>query len=209
LRKHLISIDFSCSNFSQSGNAEITKKIFLLIGIIFVIGQTTRAKYRGNIPITENDPNYPLDKLELLDLWKKNFGSSHRGQKVHPRMKRSFIAEAKLCESSISFKRPQKLRNTNNQLRTIVNHQNYTQIVRFETCGAENFPCTFEIYPNTARSFCNQTFSTVQLTAFDERRNCLTDERFSVPSGCDCMIDKADFLKGVKKDLLQAPRVHY
>lgn len=209
---HAIERSFSSNRFhlfviSRSENTVIAMKVLIFVGIIFMLSQTMEGKpgLQKDYLIIEKDPDYPLERLNALNLWKENFDRLRPEHKV----KRSFLAEAKLCESSISYRRPQKLKNTRNVLRTVVNHQNYTQYIRFETCQAENFPCTFNIYPNTARSFCNQTYSIVHLKAYDERRNCLVEEDFSVPTACDCMIDKSDFLRDVKKDLLHNPRVHY
>lgn len=117
----------------------------------------------------------------------------------------SFLVETKLCESKISFSQPQRMKNTKNQVRTIVNHRNLTQLVRFERCSSENFPCTFSIYPNTIRSHCQQKYSLVNLVVLEDETNCLVMEKFLVPSSCDCMIEKGDFVKGVKEDLLQQP----
>lgn len=149
----------------------------------------------------EEDPNYPENILNTLSLWKYDFDDP-------PKTKRSvnlesFLVETKLCESKINLMRPQKLKNTDGKLRTIVNHSNYTQFVRFETCSSENFPCTFNVYPKSVKSFCQQKQSSVKLLAFDEDRNRLVTEKFPIPMTCDCLIDKGDFLKGVNRDLIE------
>lgn len=154
----------------------------------------------------EEDPNYPERILNSLDLWKYNFALSP----VVPRVKRSitadsFLIETKLCESKITFMRPQKLKNTNSKLRTIVNHSNFSQLVRFETCSSENFPCTFDIYPKSIKSFCQQKHRSVQLLAFDDLQNCLVTEKFLIPSSCECLIHKEDLFKGINSDLLRRP----
>jgi hypothetical protein len=152
----------------------------------------------------EEDPNYPERILNGLELWRFKFDRNP----VNLRAKRSidfnsdaYIVEAKLCKMNIALNRPQKLRNVDGILRTIVNHQNYTQIVRMETCISENFPCTGNIYPKSVRSFCHQNYDPVTLVAFDDRKNCLVTEKFNVPSSCACAIDKEDFFKGVSRDL--------
>jgi Spaetzle len=113
-----------------------------------------------------------------------------------------FLRETKLCESRISFKRPQRLKNVNNKWRTIINHSNYTQFVRFEDCLSRNFPCTYNIYPRPVRSFCEQNYHQISLYAMDDEENCLIMDKFMIPSSCDCMIEKEDFFQGVSKDLL-------
>lgn len=150
----------------------------------------------------EEDPNYPERILNTLELWRFNIDS-----RTDLRVKRSvdrtpFLSEKKLCESQISFMRPQKLKNVNGQFRTIVNHLNYTQIVKFESCSSENFPCTFNVFPQSVQSFCQQKYSSLKLLAFDEGENCIVTEKFLIPTSCDCLIDSVETLKGVRKDLL-------
>lgn len=156
----------------------------------------------------EKDPNYPVQVLEELELWQYKFDAQPEMTKnkrsVNPNSD-DFLIETKLCDSKISFARPQKLTNTQGKFRTIVNHQNYTQFVRTETCNSENFPCTFNVYPQSVRSFCHQDYKILKLLALDDRNNCLVTEKFVIPSSCACVIDKEGLLKGVKKDLLQGP----
>lgn len=146
----------------------------------------------------ENDPNYPENKLNDLPLWKYQFKSNVREKREN----QQFLVETKLCDSKISFKQPQKLRNIKNKWRTIINHGNYSQFVRFEECSSLNFPCTYNIYPQQVRSFCQQNYLKIDLWAMDDAANCLVMEKFHIPSSCDCMIEKEDFFKGVSKDLL-------
>lgn len=153
----------------------------------------------------ERDTNYPEKKLNSLELWKYKFDTPKVFKAKRSISSDAFLVETKLCESKISFRRPQKLKNSHGRFRSIVNHLNYTQIVRFELCSSENFPCTFNIYPKSIQSFCQQKYLTLKMLAFDEDKNCLVTERFPVPSSCDCLIDKEDLLKGVKNDLLHQP----
>lgn len=150
----------------------------------------------------EEDPNYPEKILNTLELWRYNIVSpvGHKSKRSLDRT--PFLSEQKLCETKTSFMRPQKLKNINGQLRTIVNHLNYTQIVKFETCSSENFPCTFNVFSQSVASFCEQKYSYLKLLAYDEGKNCIVTEKFLVPSSCDCLIDEKDLLRGVKKDLL-------
>lgn len=152
--------------------------------------------------IIESDPNYPLEQLQKLELWKYNFPTEKNREK-RSTSDDQYLKETKLCDSTISFKRPQKLRNINNKWRTIVNHSNYTQYVRFEECSSLNFPCTYNIYPQPVRSFCEQTNMRLSLWAFDETTDCLIMDKFLIPSTCDCVIEKEDFFKGVSKNLLR------
>lgn len=114
----------------------------------------------------------------------------------------SFLVETKLCDSKITFSQPQRMKSVDNKVRTIVNHLNFTQLVRFEYCSSENFPCTYNIYPKTIQSHCQQKYMLVKLVAFDDDNSCLMTEKFLVPSSCDCMIATEDFIKGVKEDLI-------
>jgi hypothetical protein len=153
---------------------------------------------------------YPEEYLDTLDLWKYNFDKQQEPVNVKPKRSvndgginiQDYLIETKLCESKIVFTRPQKLKNVDNKLMTIVNHRNYTQFVRFENCLEPSFPCTRDIYPFDIKSFCHQNFHKVKLLAFDQERNCLLEDYFVVPSTCDCMIDKNDLFKGVYKNLL-------
>lgn len=149
--------------------------------------------------IIDQDPEYPIKQLEKLDLWKYNFHS----YRVKRSISDQYLKETKLCDSIISFKRPQKLKNVNNRWRTIVNHENYTQFVRFEECSSLNFPCTYNIYPQPVRSFCQQSNMKLSLWAFDAETNCLIMDKFLVPSTCECSIEKEDFFKGISENLLR------
>jgi hypothetical protein len=150
--------------------------------------------------------NYPEEFLNSQELWKYKFDSAPKAIKTKRSIQSdSFLVETKLCESKISFRRPQRLRNSQGNVRTIVNHRNYTQVVRFELCSSENFPCTFNVYPKSTKSFCQQKYLSLKLLAFDENKNCLVTEKFLVPSSCDCLIAKEDLLKGVKDDLIRQP----
>lgn len=153
----------------------------------------------------EIDPNYPEEQLNRMDLWKYTFAESIRQKRGTDLNSNQFLMETKLCDSIISFKKPQKLRNVNKKWRTIVNHGNYTQFVRFEECSSLNFPCTFNIYPQPVRSFCQQNHHKISLWSMDVEANCLIMDKFFVPSNCDCMIEKEDFFRGVSKDLLKSP----
>lgn len=174
---------------------------FLILFAIFAISGSEESEEveKCESKFCEEDPNYPEKILNSLQLWKYKFNLEPKREKrsLTPDLD-SYLIETKLCDSKISFNRPQKLKNINQKLRTIVNHKNYTQFVRMEVCSSVNFPCTFNIYPSSVRSFCHQNYKTVELLAFDERKNCLVAEKFSVPSACACVIDKEDLLKGVK-----------
>lgn len=149
------------------------------------------------------DPSYPQKILDFLGLWRFEFDEDLEIFR-HKRSLDSapFLVEAKLCQSECSIKRPQKLKNVNNEMRTIVNHENYTQAVTFEICSTENFPCTFNVFPNSVRSFCQQKYTIHKLLAFDEVKKCVVNDKFLIPSSCDCMIDQEDLLKDVKKNNL-------
>jgi hypothetical protein len=170
-------------------------------------------KYCESVKDCEEDPNYPETLINSLQPWRYQFNGDQFQDEIGKR-KRSvdinsdtnqYLIETKLCESIISFKRPRLLKNTRNQWRTIVNHQNFTQFVRHEACSSVNFPCTFSVYPKAVRSFCQQSNMTLSLWALDEQRNCLVMDKFNVPTTCDCIIEKEDLFRGVKKDLLRRP----
>lgn len=167
---------------------------------IFVVFLTCNCEY------LDFDPNYPEEILNGMDLWRYEFDSKPRSERSANLDSNSYLVETKLCDSKISFIRPQQLKNVDDKIRTIVNHQNYTQFVRMEICNAVNFPCTFDIYPRSVRSFCQQYYRTINFLAFDNQKRCLVTEKFNVPSSCACVIDKEDLLNGVKKDLLQQSR---
>lgn len=150
----------------------------------------------------EEDPNYPEKILNTLELWRHNIDSSLDLKVKRSLDRTTFLAEKKLCDTRTSFMRPQKLENISGRVRTIVNHLNYSQIVKFETCSSENFPCTFNVFPQSVKSYCQQKHSTLKLLAYDEDHNCIVTEKFQIPSSCDCQIDKEDLLRGVKKDCL-------
>lgn len=153
----------------------------------------------------EEDRNYPEQLLDSLKLWEYDLNPQpeQRSRKRSPTTTSdSFLIETKLCDSSISFKRPQKLKNIDNKLRTIVNHRNYTQLVRFEICSSQNFPCTFNVYPKTVTSYCQSVLRLVPLLAYDEDEHHVLTEKFLIPSSCDCMIDKGDLFRDVHKALL-------
>lgn len=156
----------------------------------------------------EEDPNYPEQSLDQLNLWQYDFdvleensqsADTSAGDQARP--KRSldasgFLVEEKLCKSVCRNVRLQKMRNVNDEMRTIVNHRNYTQNVMMETCSTENFPCTFNIYPKSVKSFCQQKYSVRKLLAFDEVNRCVVRDKFLIPSSCDCLIDKEDWIAG-------------
>jgi hypothetical protein len=183
---------------------EILKVFLIFVAIFATVGAESYAKCDSEF--CENDENYPEEKLNSLNLWQYKFDDEPKVAKskrsLNFNSNSDFLVEAKLCDSKISFVRPQKLKNVNEQFRTIVNHANYTQHVRMEICTSENFPCTFNIYPKSVKSFCLQRTSTIRLLAFDEQRNCLVTEKFPIPTSCECQIDKSDLLNGVPKDLL-------
>lgn len=172
------------------------KKIFYLAS--FIVTAVV------SLEIVEHDPNYPKEN-QLIDikLWKYNFNTGR--QKRAYETNQQFLQETKLCDSKISFKRPQKMKDINNKWRTIINHDNYTQFLRFEECSSLNFPCTYNIYPQSVRSFCQQKYSKISLWSLNDDTNCLVMDKFIVPSTCNCMIEKDDFFKGVSKDLLGRP----
>lgn len=186
------------------------KIVFLILLAFFVFSSAENSEEvnKCESKFCEEDENYPEKILNSLELWKYKFDPEPKSLKekrsINPDSD-SYLIEAKLCDSRISFNRPQKLKNANEKWRTVVNHRNYTQFVRMEICNSANFPCTFNIYPSSVRSFCHQNYKTVELLAFDDHKNCLVAEKFNVPSSCACAIDKEDLLKGVKQDLLQRP----
>lgn len=168
-------------------------QIFLVLCLALPLVSTQEGtKSTCESKFCEEDENYP----------EKILGAPESPKAKRSTSSDSFLTESKLCESKIFFTKPEKLRNSSNKLRTIVN---LTELLRFEVCLSENFPCTFDIYPKTAKSFCHQKYTEIRLLAMDDERNCLVTEIFPVPTACDCMIDSGDFLQGVNRDLLQKP----
>jgi hypothetical protein len=166
--------------------------IVLIFACFLMCHAEDSAKNCETIKDCEEDPNYPEEKLNRLDFSKYKFTVSHieggKSKRSTDVNKGSFLVETKLCDSKVSFMRPQRLQNVKEEWRTIVNHKNLTQFVRREECLSENFPCTYNLYPNTVRSHCQQNYVTVSLWAFDIEQNCLVMDKFSVPSSCDCII---------------------
>lgn len=184
------------------------EKVAILLAFIFVL--VSAYDFEDNkceSKFCEEDPNYPEQLLDSLKLWELDLNSQteHQSRKrsISPTTSDSFLIETKLCDSSISFKRPQKLKNIDNKLRTIVNHRNYTQLVRFEICSSQNFPCTYNVYPKTVASYCQSVLRLVPLLAYDEDEHNVVNEKFLIPSSCDCMIDKGDLFRGVHNDILK------
>jgi hypothetical protein len=197
-------------NLIGSSMVKVQLCILLVLLLASVLCES-EEKYCETIKDCEADPNYPEEILNKLNLESYSFEERYTDE---IRKRRSvdinsdanqYLVEAKLCESLISFKRPRLLKNTKNEWRTIVNHDNFTQLIRREECSSANFPCTWNIYPKAVRSFCQQTDSTVTLWALDEQRNCLVMDKFNVPTSCDCIIEKEDLFRGVKQDLLRRP----
>lgn len=190
------------------------QKIAVIFLLSLVLVSAEEASCGSNY--CEDDPNYPEQSLDQLNLWQYDFDEPDKNSQSADaeavasdtaRPKRSldssgFLVEEKLCKSVCRNVRLQKMKNVNDEMRTIVNHRNYTQRVTMETCTSENFPCTFNIYPKTVKSFCQQKYSVRKLLAFDEVKRCVVRDKFLVPSSCDCLIDKEDWLNGVNKDLL-------
>lgn len=196
---HLLSI-------IQSESMQFQKVIVILL---LSVTLTCAEEAACGSNYCEKDPNYPEQQLDQLNLWQYDFDEPEENSQSadEARPKRSldpsgFLVEEKLCKSECRNVRPQKMRNVNDELRTIVNHRNYTQRVTMETCSAENFPCTFDIYPKSVKSFCQQKYSVRKLLAFDEVNRCVVRDKFLVPSSCDCLIDKEDWLEGVNRDFL-------
>lgn len=157
----------------------------------------------------EEYPDYPLELLDSLELWKYKFPEQKIDeQKRHKRDEKDaneFLVETKLCESRIKFVKPQILNNAQNRSKVVINHANFTQFVRIEECISTNFPCTWDVYPNTVESYCRQNYITIGLWSLNDRNNSLVKEKFYVPSSCDCIINKENFLQGVRKSLLERP----
>jgi len=170
----------------------------LFRGILVILCATSLLADDCASNFCEEDPSYPEELLETKELWK--FDLSKRPKRsIEP----TYLKEAKLCGSQISTVRPQKMQNDKGDWVTIVNHGNYTQLVRMELCTSVNFPCTFNLYPPNVKSFCQQKQTHVSLLALDKKLNCLVWNKFPIPSACDCMIDRSDLLKSVKNDLLK------
>lgn len=194
---HLLSVDVKTTKVVSM---EIASLILFLV-LKLTLAKDNLSDNSCESKFCEEDPNYPEEILNSFELWRFKFDSVDYRLAKRSLDSNSFITERKLCESNVSFIRPKKLKNVDNQLRTIVNHLNYTQTIMFETCSSENFPCTFDIYPNSVKSFCQQQYTKFELLAYDEDRNGIVTENFLIPSSCDCQIEESDFLKGVKKDL--------
>lgn len=213
-RLSILIDDLRLAIFSQLINVTVGKraKIFAmkverflvifanLMAILSIICAQTNDNNLCELKFCLQDPDYPEQVLSSLGLWKFNFIPREVERSLSPD---SFLAETKLCESTVSFLRPQKLKNSKNILRTIVNHLNYTQVIRFETCISENFPCTFNVFPENTKSFCHQNYSPYTMLALDEEQGCIVSEEFLIPMSCDCMIEKTDLLRGVTKDLFR------
>lgn len=113
------------------------EKVVILFALIFVlISADDFEDNKCDSKFCEEDPNYPEQLLDSLKLWEHDWNSQpekqSRKRSISSMTTSDSFIETKLCDSSISFKRPQKLKNINDKLRTIVNHRNYTQLVRFE-----------------------------------------------------------------------------
>ena len=65
-----------------------------------------------------------------------------------------------------------------------------------------NVPCSANIYPTTINTKCQQKFKTIKLVTYNNRKKCLIQEQFSLPSHCECMIDSTMLLSGINKDLM-------
>lgn len=183
-----------------------SNKILVIVALCLFANQIESGKLKQlscDSKFCEEDPSYPEQLLNSLDLWKLDFNSEPLR---NVKSSGTFFIEAKLCESKTSLLRPRKLKNAAGKLRTIVNHLNYTQVIRFETCSSENFPCTYNIFPRETQSFCQQNYSPYTLYALDESRGCVVTEQFQIPSSCDCVIEKKDLLRGVTRDLLRKDR---
>lgn len=151
--------------------------------IVLVLIDFVCTTYLPTSDYSEDETNQELH----LDSWKPNFNSK---QKRDAKKSLTFFVETKLCKSNISFLRPQKLENSLGKVRTIINNPNYEQIIRFETCSSENFPCTFDVFPDkTKSSFCHQNYLLSTLLALDEERNCTVSDQFLIPTSCDCRIE--------------------
>ena len=157
----------------------------------------------------EEFPDYPLDVINSLELWKYKFPENEvADQTRHKRNEpdaNEFLVETKLCESKIRFIKPKLLKNVQNRLKVVVNQANFTQFMRIEECVSENFPCTWDSYPNTIESFCSQNYMEIKLWSLNDQNTSLIMDSFNIPSSCDCMMQKESFLKGVRKSLLQRP----
>lgn len=157
----------------------------------------------------EEDLDYPLKVLNSLELWRYKFPNQNVHEQVrHKRDEHDaneFLVETKLCESKIKFIRPKMLRNAQNKLKVVVNHANFTQFMRIEECISDNFPCTWDTYPNTVESYCHQNYMKINLWSLNDQNNSLVMENFYVPSSCDCIIMKNQFLQGIRKSLLERP----
>ena len=179
---------------------------FLIISVL--LGSTLAGKF-CELWDCEEDPDYPLELLNSLELWKYKFpDQNYDNQKRHKRDEQDaneFLVETKLCESAIKFIRPKMLRNAQNILKVVVNHANFTQFMRIEECVSDNFPCTWNVYPNTVESYCRQNYMKINLWSLNDQNNSLIMENFYVPSSCDCIIKKENFLQGIRKSLLERP----
>lgn len=178
-----------------------------LIFVVF-LSSVVAAKFCED-SYCEEFPDYPLEVLNRLELWKFKF-PEHKfdDQKRHKRDEtdaNEFLVETKLCESKIRFIRPKLLNNVQSKLKVIVNHANFTQFMRIEECVSDNFPCTWDVYPNTVESFCKQKFMIINLWSLNDQNSSLVMDKFFVPSSCDCMIMKKNFLQGVRKSLVERP----
>ncbi|CRL01507.1 CLUMA_CG014486, isoform A [Clunio marinus] len=164
------------------------KEVLVLYSICFVLVEVQLSEVnnsRCESKSCEEFPKYPTKILNTFNLLWPNLSKEKRSMELQHN---SIFTERKLCESQSAFIRPQKLKNVNEEMKLIVNHQNFTQIVRFETCSSENFPCTYNIYPKSVKSHCRQNYSIIQLLAYDENQNCLKIDQFKIPSSCECII---------------------
>lgn len=215
LNSYLLISDRECINF-QLHSKSITMKtfsvnfisLFIFITSVCIDGIPTKTNK------THDYADYPEAAIDKHDLWRynkfdtrppvertKRSPTSESTTKKEDNIQ-NYLIEAKLCESKIVFTRPQRLKNLDDKVQTIVNHRNYTQYVRFEECEVPSFPCTRDVYPFNVRSFCQQNYHKINLLAYDEDMDCLKEDEFIVPATCDCMIDTGDLLKGVHINIL-------
>ena len=178
----LIACYLSVNKNIHFNNMQFHKIAFALVYIFAVVF----ADYNLQNPqceskFCEEDPNYPEKILNSMQLWKYKFDSTdNRIVKRSSNSDAVFIKEENICESKVSFVRPQKLKSVSNQLKTVVNHHNYTQTIKFVTCSSLNFPCTFNYFyfPNTVRSFCRQKYAPIKLLAYHEQQNSIVTEEY-------------------------------
>ncbi|KAL7288224.1 hypothetical protein TKK_0017771 [Trichogramma kaykai] len=134
-------------------------------------------------------PNYPKDFVETnLRINSNKFLPS---SDVVPNVVHRFNAgpeDASLCDSHETVVYPKVAQNKNNEWLFVVNHGNFTQGVRVETCVNENAECNLiEGFVEGYKTVCKQKYIYRQLVAVLPAGQ-IKQEMFRFPASCCCHI---------------------